>query len=143
MDRATPAGSVSAMPARIRTISPSAQNVMPSPYDGHRPWCHHTVSCRPSTYLRSSQASRDFPMPPIPVTDTTRGLPSRPVACSSSLRMRSSSPRPTNGGSTGIRFWPCRSATTRSARQAGTGCSLPLRVSGPVASNAIATDAIR
>ena len=30
-DRDTPGASVSAIPARIRTISPSAQNVMPSP----------------------------------------------------------------------------------------------------------------
>ena len=71
------------------------------------------VSDRPSMYLSSSHARRDLPMPPMPVTDTTRALPSRPVACSSSLSIRSSSARPTNGGSTVIRFAPRRSATTR------------------------------
>ena len=37
--RVVASSSVSARPARPRTISPSAQNVMPSPYAGERPWC--------------------------------------------------------------------------------------------------------
>ena len=82
-------------------------------------------------------------MPPMPITETTRTLPSRPVACRTSLRVRSSSARPTNGGSIAIRFWPWRSATTRSARQAGTCCSLPFRVSAPAGSKAIAPAAAR
>ncbi len=131
------------MPARIRTISPSAQKVTPSPYAGHRPECHQIVSLSPSTYFASSQVSRDLPMPPIPVTDTTRALPSRPVACSSSFSKRSSSVRPTNGGSIAIRFAPSRSATTRKARHAPTGASFPFRASSPTASNAIAREAAR
>ena len=50
--------SVSAMPARLRTISASAQNATPSPYDGQRPWCQKMVSARPSTYFCSSHSSR-------------------------------------------------------------------------------------
>ena len=38
-DRATSGGSDSAIRARPRTISPSAQNASPSPYAGDRPWC--------------------------------------------------------------------------------------------------------
>ena len=55
--------SLSASPARRRIISPSAQNVTPSPYAGERPRCHQTVSTRPSRYFSSSQASRLLPMP--------------------------------------------------------------------------------
>jgi len=51
------------------------------------------------TYFRSSQASLDLPMPPIPITETTRDFPSRPVAWSMSFSRRISSARPTNGGS--------------------------------------------
>ena len=64
LDSARP--SVSAMPARIRTISPSAQNAMPSPYAGQRPWCQKTSSVKPSTYFRNSHDRRDLPMPADP-----------------------------------------------------------------------------
>jgi hypothetical protein len=40
--------SASARPARRRTISPSAQNVTPSPNDGERPWCQKMSSLTPS-----------------------------------------------------------------------------------------------
>ena len=53
--RVVGSSSVSARPARPRTISPSAQNVIPSPYAGDRPACHHTVSTTPSRYFESSQ----------------------------------------------------------------------------------------
>ena len=42
--RVVASSSLSASPARPRTISPRAQNVMPSPYAGLRPACHQTVS---------------------------------------------------------------------------------------------------
>ena len=51
---------------RPRTISPRAQKLMPSPYAGERPSCHQTVSTRPSTYLRNSQARRLLPIPAGP-----------------------------------------------------------------------------
>ena len=54
---------------------------------------------RPSTYFCSSHTSRDLPMPATPAMCRSRGRPSRPVACSSSFVSRSSSSRPTNGGS--------------------------------------------
>ena len=120
--------SVSSRPHRPRTISPSAQNVRPSPCAGERPACHHVVSTRPSTYLRNSQASRLLPMPAGPMTLTSRVRASRPVAWNRSLRSRSSSSRPTNGASRpSDRPRPPTSATTRSARNALTGASLPFR----------------
>ena len=42
--RATSASAFSARPARRRTISASAQNVIPSPYEGARPWSQAIVS---------------------------------------------------------------------------------------------------
>ena len=58
--------------------------------------------------------------------------------------MRISASRPTNGGSrASLRFAPPRMATTRSARQALTGSSLPLRTFSPAGSKVIATDAAR
>ena len=52
---------------------------------------------------------------------------------------RNSSARPTNGGSiASLRLAPPRSPTTRSARHAATGSSLPLSVRSPTRSNAIA-----
>ena len=48
-----------------------------------------------------------------------------------------------NGGSMVMRFWPCRSATTRRARQTRTGSDFPFNVISPAGSNATATDAAR
>ena len=122
-----------------RTISPSAQNVIPSPYDGERPSCHHTCSTTPSTYLRNSHASRLLPMPAWPVIETSRTRFSRAVAWNRSLSRRSSASRPTNGASRrSSRPRPRRSATTRSARHAATGATLPLRTCSPAGSKAIA-----
>ena len=117
---------VSARPARRRTISPSAQNVIPSPYDGERPLCHQTVSRTPSTYFRNSQPSLLLPMPAGPITLTSadpllasRGVeqllqqPNLVVAADERRLERSDRPRPP------------RSATTRMARQAGSGAPSP------------------
>ena len=66
-------------------------------------------------------------MPAGPMTETRRARRSRLVAWNRSLSRRSSSSRPTNGASSAsARFRPPRSATTRSARQAGTGAAFPL-----------------
>ncbi len=136
--------SPSASPARRRTISPSAQKVTPSPYDGDRPRCHQTVSTTPSRYFSSSQARRLLPIPACPTSETSRARRSRPATWNCSLRKRSSSPRPTNGGSrTSARWRPPRSAMTRSARNAGTGAVLPLSSVSPAASKAIADAAAR
>ena len=65
-------------------------------------------------------------MPPGPMTDTSRGRPSRLVAWKRSLSRRISSSRPTNGASSvSARPRPPTCATTRSARHAGTGAALP------------------
>ena len=62
------------MPARIRTISLSAQYATPSPYARQRPRCHQIVSVTPSTYLKNSQASRDLPTPATPTIDIRRAV---------------------------------------------------------------------
>ena len=60
------------------------------------------------------------------------------------MSSRSSSSRPTNGGSrASARPWPPRRATTATARQARSGSSLPLSSYSPASSNAIACDAAR
>ena len=83
-------------------------------------------------------------MPATPVTDSSRGRASRPVVCSSSLTRRSSSSRPTNGGSGAEpRPEPPSSLTIRSARQAGTLSCLPFRVSASIGAKAIASQAAR
>ncbi len=93
-------------------------------------------------YLRNSQASRDLPMPPAPITLISRGRPSRVVAWNRSLSSRSSSSRPTNGASSvSARPTPPRWATTRTARDAGTGLALPLSAWSDVASKTIALPA--
>ena len=97
--RVVTGSSVSSRCARERTISPSDQNVIPSPYDGDRPSCQKIGSTRPSRYFWNSQASRLLPMPPWPVTDTSRTRRSRDVAWNRSLSRRSSVSRPTNGAS--------------------------------------------
>ncbi len=83
-------------------------------------------------------------MPAGPTTETSRTRDSRSVAWKRSLSCRSSSARPTNGASrASVRLRPPRSAMTRVARQAATGAPLPLSVSSPIGSNAIARDAAR
>ncbi len=95
-------------------------------------------------YLWNSHPRRVLPIPATPTNDTSRARRSRAVACSSSLRMRISASRPTNGGSSAsLRFAPPRMATTRSARHALTGSSLPLRTFSPAGSKVMATDAAR
>ena len=134
--------SLSRRPARPRIISPSAQNVIPSPYEGLRPSCHQTPSSSPSMYLRNSHASRLLPIPAGPTTDTSRARFSRVVEWKKSFSWRSSSSRPTNGASTDSRrLRPPTSATTRRARHARTGATLPFRTWSPASSNAIAVAA--
>ena len=83
-------------------------------------------------------------MPGIPVTETRRARRSREVAWSRSLMRRSSSSRPTKGGSRrSERPTPFRCATTRSARQAWTTSSLPFSCRAPTAVKAIAPEAAR
>src|SRR3954465_3913801 len=65
-------------------------------------------------YFSNSQASRDLPMPAIPIADTRCAFPSSADAWNSSLTRRSSRSRPTNGGSS-------PSARSAPPRGAGTG----------------------
>ncbi len=118
--RVVAASSVSSSPQRPRTISPSAQKLMPSPYAGERPSCHQTCSTRPSRYFVNSQARRLLPMPAGPMTETSRARCSRLVAWNRSLSSRSSSSRPTKGASS-VSERPVRrrSATTRRATPGG------------------------
>ena len=103
-----------------------------------------TSSARPSMYFSNSQASRDFPMPPIPTTETRLPRRSSAEAWKSSLTSRSSRSRPTNGGSRPADFeMPPRSPTTRTARHSGTGSVFPLSVCVPASSKTIAASAVR
>ena len=93
----------------------------------------------PSRYFANSQARRLLPMPAWPDDRHQPGATLAAVAWKRSLSRRSSSSRPTNGASSAsARFRPPRSATTRSARQAGTGAALPLSVCSPAGSKAMA-----
>ena len=97
------------------------------------------LSTSPSMYLLSSQTSRLLPVPAWPMTDTKRSRRSRADACRNSLSRRRSSWRPTNGGSRPSALpTPPTFATTRSARYAVTGRSLPRRACSPAGSNVIA-----
>ena len=85
-----------------------------------------------------------MPIPAGPMTLTRRGRRSRLVAAYRSLSARSSSSRPTKGASrASLRLRPPRPATTRRARQAGTGLALPRRTWSPAGSKAIAREAAR
>ncbi len=133
--RVVSGSSVSSSDARDLTISPRAQNVIPSPYAGDRPSCHQTRSTTPSTYLRNSQASRLLPIPAWPVIETSRTRRSRDVAWNRSFIRRSSASRPTNGASSrSSRPRPRRWATILRARHAATGATLPLSSWSPACS---------
>ena len=138
--RVVASSSFSARPARLRIISDSAQNDTPSPYDGERPSCQNMASAMPSLYLLNSHASRLLPMPASPEIATSRARRSRATAWYASRRSRNSVSRPTNGGSSAsARPAPRTRATTRSARNAGTGAALPFSDVSPAGSNAIAS----
>ena len=80
----------------------------------------------PSMYFSNSHDRRDFPMPAMPVTETSCAFCSSAEPWNSSLTSRSSRSRPTNGASRpDERSAPFDPATTRSARQSGTGSALP------------------
>ena len=55
----------------ISTLCWSEANPAPCPKLNAWPWCQSTVAARPSAYFLSSQASRDFPSPGSPITDTS------------------------------------------------------------------------
>ena len=118
----------SAIPARPRTISPSAQNVIALAVR-RRPALvpqHGLDERRPGTSPapRRGGSCRCRPGPTI---DTSRGRRSRAVAWSWSLSSRSSASRPTNGGSRPP-FAPARRGGRRRQRHATprTGASFPL-----------------
>src|SRR5262245_49230808 len=124
------------MPSRWRTISASAQNATPSPYDKHRPRCHHTSSTRPSRYFSNSQPSRDLPTPADPDTSTSRGTRRPAAAWNSSLTVRSSASRPVSGASKpSTRCDPPTPASTRVARQRCCGPALPFSACSPASAN--------
>ena len=95
-------------------------------------------------YFRSSQTNRDLPMPPTPMRVSNFGRLSRLVDCTSSLAKRSSSSRPTKGGS-GVEPLPepPRCPTTRSTRHAGSGSALPLTERSSTRVNRMAFPAAR
>ena len=127
--RVVASSSPSTRPARLRTISPSAQKLIPSPYDGQRPWCHQTVSTTPSVYLLNSQARRLLPMPAWPDERDEARLA---IAARSRGTSRAGGGTPSRGRRTAApsaseRPTPPILPTTRRARNAATGALLPLR----------------
>ena len=81
--------------------------------------------------------------PAWPTSETRRARRSRPTAWNCSLRKRSSSVRPTNGGSRASgRRAPPRSPTTRTASHDGTGEALPFRTWSPAGVNSMAASAV-
>ena len=92
----------------------------------------------PSRYFSNSHAIRDLPMPGTPTIESRCARPSSAVAWKSSFTSRSSRSRPRNGGSRPAeRPSPFRAATTRSARQSGTGSAFPLSSCSPASAYAI------
>ena len=92
LDAATSWSSDSRIPASAFTISPNAQNVIPSPYGRQRPWRQVIRSGRSSSDVRSSATSRLFPIPGSPTivtswTDDSRSA-RRNVSNSSVLLVR-------------------------------------------------------
>ena len=144
MPAAASGGFSSAMPSRCRTISASAQNATPSPYDKHRPRCHHTSSTRPSRYFSNSQPSRDLPTPAGPATSTSRGTRRPAAAWNSSLTVRSSASRPVSGASSpSTRCDPPTPASTLVARHNRCGSAFPFSACSPASANPIALPAKR
>src|SRR5580693_9192583 len=137
-------GSSSAIPSRCRTISASAQNATPSPYDRHRPRCHHMSSTSPSAYFSNSQPSRDLPTPAGPDTSTSRGARRSAAAWNRSLTVRSSTSRPVSGASSpSTRCTPPTADTTRVARHSRAGSALPFSACSLASANPIALPARR
>ncbi len=124
------------MPSRCRTISASAQNATPSPYERHRPRCHHACTASPSRYFSNSQPSRDFPTPAGPDTTTIRGIRRSAAAWNSSLTVRSSASRPISGASSpSTRCDPPTPASTRVARHNCSGSAFPFNRWAPASAN--------
>ena len=133
---AASAESSSAIPSRCRTISASAQNATPSPYDRHRPRCHHTSAAKPSMYFSNSQPSLDLPTPGGPDTSTRRGIRRSAAAWNSSLMVRSSASRPVSGASRPSTRWtPPTADSTRVTRHSRCGSALPFKACCPASAN--------
>ena len=95
-------------------------------------------------YLKNSHNSRDLPLPASPVTVTRRAVLFSTVSSATAMIVSSSRSRPTNGASSPTpRRAPPTPATTRSARQAWTGCSRPLTSCVPASSYSIAASLAR
>ena len=137
--RVVASSSVSARPARRRTISPSAQNVMPSPIRRRAalvPVDRLEDAVDVLQELPGEAALADAGL----AGDGQRGAPAlarrgmeevleqAQLVVAAHERASRPSDRP----------WPPRLATTRRARQAGTGAVLPLSTCSPAASKTMA-----
>ena len=113
--------SSAASPARLRTISVTGKNVIPSPYDRQRP----CATVAPNERAATSCARRVLPTPAAPKTVTSRHDCSSSAVRYAACRTSRSGPRPTRGESRRrkIRSAPAR---TSSRRQLLTGSLLPL-----------------
>src|SRR5262245_44900080 len=95
-------------------------------------------------YFQNSHDRRDFPIPATPITEAMWALRPSALWWNSSLMVRSSASRPTNGASRPVDRWPPPTmATTRSARHSSTGSVLPLRSCVPAPSYTMAASVDR
>ncbi len=143
--RVVASSSVSSRPQRPRTISPSAQKLMPSPYAGERPSCHQTVSTRPSRYLRNSQASRRLADarraddrheagPPLAARGVEQVLEQAQLVVAAHERRLEG---------VGAAAAAALGHDAQCAARPGRATALPLSVCSPAGSNAMAADAAR
>ena len=131
------------MPASAFTISPSAQNVIPSPYGRQRPWRQRTRSGRRSISSRNSQTSRLFPTPGSATTVTSCVDGSRRARANVSLSSASSESRPTKSVSARSSVSTPKRLRAVVARQTGIGSCLPFAATGSSGSKPIARSAER
>ena len=130
LSRPTSGPSSGLIPAASRTASITGQNVVPSPYERHRPL---TTVASSATEATTSRMSRDLPTPASPMTVAIVGFRSSTAVRNWARRKASSSVRPTSGWRPS-RAAPSMPAATSSRRYAATRSALPLSSSGSIGS---------
>ena len=134
LPRAISCGSASVSPAACPTTSATGQNVIPSPYERHRP-C--STRERSSAVRRNSSTRRDFPIPGGPRTVKSwhrRSATTRSKVCWSRTLSRSRS----TSGESNRRTWPDADGETLNRRWPTTG-PIPFSESEPASSTATAS----
>ena len=121
-------------PASSRAIWPTAQYVIPSPYERHVP---RTTRARVPIRETSSATRRDLPTPGSPRMVARRAAPDATTSSNTCSRRSRCSARPVNGVAAGRAIGP--KPPTSSRRYAGTGSDFPFAWSGSIASTRTAS----